>query len=144
MFGGGDIPPDLPFPITAAGYHSDPAALRDIYAAADLFALPSRVEVLGQVGMEALACGVPVVGFRIGGLPDLVSSPDTGALATPFDPGDLARAIDSVLTRQTAERSDTDLSPMGRAARAHAVARFDQARVGEAYAALYDRLVRGD
>ena len=98
------------------GHLSDPCAVRIVFSAADVFAVPSRLEVLSLVGVEALACGTPVVGFDIGGLPSRVPNNDMGTLARPFDGSDLAAALKSVLDRQTTFKEYP--SPMSKAARA--------------------------
>ena len=66
---------------------------------ADIFILPSIIddqgctEGLGVVLLEAMAAGVPVIGNRVGGIPDIIKDGETGLLARPKDPGDLAEKI---------------------------------------------------
>ena len=67
--------------------------------AADLFVLPSRTEGWPNVLMEAMACGKPVVGARVGGIPEIISNPRLGIVAPPNDPQALAEAIDEALLR---------------------------------------------
>jgi glycosyltransferase involved in cell wall biosynthesis len=62
-------------------------------AAADLFVLPSLSEGSPTVMFEALGCGRPFVGTRVGGTPDVIVSPDLGRLCPPGDPRSLADAI---------------------------------------------------
>lgn len=72
-------------------------------AAADLFVLPSIVARDGQMEgipvalMEALASGVPTVATRLSGIPELVRDRETGRLAKPGDPQDLARALSATI-----------------------------------------------
>ncbi|MEM8997541.1 MAG: glycosyltransferase, partial [Acidobacteriota bacterium] len=54
--------------------------LEKIYRASDLFLLPSRAESFGLSALEAQACGVPVIGYRAGGLPEVVMHGETGIL----------------------------------------------------------------
>jgi glycosyltransferase involved in cell wall biosynthesis len=68
-------------------------------AAADLLALVSRVEPLGVVALEALACGRPVVATQVGG-PCEVVPPECGALVDPNNPLAIADAIRDVLARR--------------------------------------------
>jgi phosphatidylinositol alpha 1,6-mannosyltransferase len=76
--------------------------LADTYAAADVFAFPSTTETFGQVVQEAMACGVPVVAVRAGGVSDLVDDGRTGVLVEP--PGlALPRAVTD-LARDPARR----------------------------------------
>ena len=86
-------PPDLGFPIHYSGQLHDDLSLRLLYAAADVFVIPSRRDNLPNTGLEAHACGTPVVAFAIGGLVDIVDHHITVALAKPFDPLSLAAAI---------------------------------------------------
>lgn len=73
--------------------------LPDRFHQADIFILPSIVddqgctEGLGVVLLEAMAAGVPVIGNRVGGIPDIIKDGETGLLARPKDPGDLAEKI---------------------------------------------------
>lgn len=74
------------------------------YSMADVFVLPSVVtdsgetEGLGVVLLEAMACGVPVVGSAVGGIPDIVQDGETGLLALQKHPEDLANKIHRLLT----------------------------------------------
>ncbi len=87
---------------------------------ADAFLLPSATESFGVAALEAMSAGVPVVAYRVGGLPDVVG--DTGLLVAPFD---AAAYADAVL----ALAGDPDRrAALGAAARARAVACFDRAR----------------
>ena len=54
--------------------------IEDILAASDLFLLPSDAESFGLTALEAQACGVPVIGYRAGGLPEVVADGETGIL----------------------------------------------------------------
>jgi glycosyltransferase involved in cell wall biosynthesis len=78
----------------------DDATLRESYAAADLFALPSRYEGYGTVYAEALAFGLPVVACDAGPVPGLVGD-EAAVLVPPDDPGALAEALDLLLRDPT-------------------------------------------
>ncbi|MCU0307208.1 MAG: glycosyltransferase [Thermoleophilia bacterium] len=65
--------------------------------ACDLLALPSRVEPLGVVALEAMASGRPVVATRVGGAAEVVPDPAAGALVDPLDPASVAAGILRVL-----------------------------------------------
>ena len=60
-------------------------AVANLYASADVFVLPSYVETYGTVYGEALAAGLPAVGWRAGNLPNLVTDGRDGCLVTPGD-----------------------------------------------------------
>lgn len=63
-----------------------------LYNKADVFILPSLAESFGLVFAEAMACGLPVIGGRTGGVPDLVKE-ENGILVTPGDVEELKEAI---------------------------------------------------
>ena len=79
------------------GYMSG-TELAAAYATADVFAFPSDTETLGFVAMEAMASGVPPVGARAGGIPDVIRDGDTGLMFTPGDLGDLTEKLAVLLT----------------------------------------------
>jgi glycosyltransferase involved in cell wall biosynthesis len=90
-----DWPREMP-PTQWLGYLDD-QELAQAYSQGDLAVVPSRQDNLPQTATEATACGLPVVAFNIGGLPDIVESGVNGYLATPGDSKDLAHGIDLIL-----------------------------------------------
>ncbi len=96
----------------------DEITLALAYSAADVFVCPSREESFSNTTLESLACGTPVVGFAVGGIPDMIEHKVNGMLATPHDPQELAAGIAYVLEEE--ERREA----MGRAARQTVVERY--------------------
>lgn len=88
--------------------------LLDAYRAADLFVLCPEIEGFGLAFLEAQACGVPVVGTRVGGIPDAVRHGDGGRL---IEPGDVA-ALQRILSSLVAD--PFPFAEMGKMARARA------------------------
>jgi glycosyltransferase involved in cell wall biosynthesis len=119
-------------PVHYRGHLTDDLALALHYAAADLFVAPSREDNLPNTVIESLACDTPVVAFRIGGMPDLITHQETGWLAAPYQIADLAQGIEWILER------GAQLS--GRMRR-HAERHYHPTRIAEAYAHVYARLV---
>ena len=72
-------------------------AVADWMCAADVLAVPSLVEPLGVVALEALASGRPVVATRAGGTAEVVPRTRVGAIVDPTDPNDIAGAIVGLL-----------------------------------------------
>ena len=66
------------------GYVADDVTLALLYSAANVTLVPSRQESFGLIATESLACGTPVLGFRTGGLTDIVDHEQNGFLATPY------------------------------------------------------------
>ena len=124
-------PLPLGFPVHYSGHINNDLHLRLLYAAADLFVIPSRQDNLPNTGLEAQACGSPVVAFRNGGLVDIVADRVTGALAEPFDPVSLAAAIRWVLEDPQRRRQ------LAAAARQRAERLWDPERIMRLYADIY-------
>ena len=78
------------------GYVSD-EELPVLYSSADVFVLPSRYEGFGLVLLEAMACGTPVIGTDVGGIPTVIEHDRTG-LQVQREPQELANAIQSVVS----------------------------------------------
>jgi N-acetyl-alpha-D-glucosaminyl L-malate synthase BshA len=103
---------------------------------ADVFLLASTEESFGLSALEAMACGVPVVAPRVGGIPEVVSDGVTGWLSAPEDRGGYVASIREALGDPEAR------AVRGAAARAAAVERFSLDFVVGLYEALYARLLR--
>jgi glycosyltransferase involved in cell wall biosynthesis len=65
----------------------------DLLRAADLFVISSYLEGLGTSILDAMAAGLPVVGTRVGGIPEAVAEGETGLLVPPSDPQALGEAL---------------------------------------------------
>jgi glycosyltransferase involved in cell wall biosynthesis len=75
------------------------AAIPIWFQAADLFVLPSATEGLPLVLPEAMACGTPAVASRVGGIPEILRSDETGFLVDPAGVAPLAEALRAALAR---------------------------------------------
>ncbi len=122
--------------------------LRTVLTGATTFVCPSIYEPLGIVNLEAMACGVPVVGTATGGIPEVVDDGVTGRLVpieqaddgtgTPLDPdrfvADLAAALIAVISNPKAAKK------MGAAGRARAEAMFSWDKIAERTEQIYASL----
>ena len=87
----------LPLPYHHVGFLASRQELACAYAAMDTFVIPSLQEAFGQTALEAIACGIPVVGFRAGGIPDTVRNGVNGLTASSGDIKALADAINHLM-----------------------------------------------
>ena len=93
-----EVTSQLPVETFSLGYISDDKSLVNAYNAADLFVIPSLEDNLPNTIMEALACGVPCVGFNIGGIPEMINHEVNGYIALPKSAKSLAEGINWVLS----------------------------------------------
>ncbi len=112
----------------------DRAMLDTLLAASDVFVYPTLADNHALVVLEAMAAGVPVCSFRVGGLPEQVEDGVTGALADEGDWGGLAASVASLLERPRLART------LGRAGQDAWRARFTVDRMVEGYLKVYARL----
>nr|BFF14069.1 hypothetical protein GCM10025699_53720 [Microbacterium flavescens] len=124
--------------------------LSAVLTSATTFVCPSIYEPLGIVNLEAMACGVPVVGSGTGGIPEVVADGLTGRIVpldqaqdgtgTPTDPDRFVRDLAGVLTDVV---SDPGLAAlMGRAGRMRAEEEFSWSRIAERTLQVYAGLRR--
>jgi glycosyltransferase involved in cell wall biosynthesis/MoaA/NifB/PqqE/SkfB family radical SAM enzyme/GT2 family glycosyltransferase len=93
------------YPVYNLGPIEDENQLAVAYSAADVFVIPSLEDNLPNTVVEAMACGVPVVGFDIGGIPDVVVHKKTGFLVKPKNIAGLIEGIDWVLSSSDSGRN---------------------------------------
>ena len=129
-------PPDMGLKTKYMGHIQDDAQLASLYAAADVFVAPSTQESFCQTVLEALSCGTPCVGFKVGGLPDMINHQHNGYLARAFDIRDLAEGIDRVITKKIWE-AESILKWRKKQGRA-----FSDTEIARCYARLYDDVLR--
>lgn len=107
----------------------------DYLSVSDVLLLPSEQESFGLAALEAMACEVPVIASRVGGLPEVVDEGLTGYLN---DVGDVARMSEDAARLL----SDADLRrEMGRRARESAVGRYSTDLIIPRYIGFYERVI---
>ncbi|MCD8301794.1 MAG: glycosyltransferase [Prevotellaceae bacterium] len=119
----------LSYPVYSFGYISSPDQLVDIYRAADLFITPTLFDNLPNTIVEAMACGTPCVGFRTGGIPEMIDHLANGYVANYKDCQDLADGVQYVL----------NTPGLGDAACHYAAYQYDENRVARKYIEVYGR-----
>jgi glycosyltransferase involved in cell wall biosynthesis len=115
--------------------HRQPADLRTYYGAADVAVTTPWYEPFGLTPLEAMACGRPVIGAAVGGIPFTVRDGVTGYLVPPHDPAALADRLEQVLTRpELRER-------LGHAGRAWVELEFSWQQTAARTATLYQAVL---
>jgi N-acetyl-alpha-D-glucosaminyl L-malate synthase BshA len=109
--------------------------IEELIGISDLLLLPSENESFGLVALEAMACEVPVVASRVGGLPEVITDGVEGFLVEPKDVDTMAERSLSILAR------DSCRIEMGKRARSTAHARFCSRKIIPAYEAYYSRIL---
>ncbi len=109
--------------------------IEELIGISDLLLLPSETESFGLVALEAMACEVPVVASKVGGLPEVVTDGVEGFLVEPKDVDTMAERSLSILAR------DSCREEMGKRARSTAQARFCSQKIIPAYEAYYRRIL---
>lgn len=131
------VPLKTGFPIHYIGHLHDDLSLRALYSSADAMVIPSRQDNFPNTGVEALACGTPVVAFDIGGISDIVSHKKTGYLATAFDTQDLAKGVMWVI-------ENSDRHELRQNARKHAEEHFSYPVVAQQYQIVYQHVLEAN
>ena len=130
----GSLAGRVPVPVTAVDYVSTEAEMMDYYRAADVLAMPSLHDNLPNTIAEAMACGMPCVGFDVGGLPQMIDHRQNGYLAAYRDSEDFARGLlDTLHPAHYAERQA--------AARRKAEHTYSESAVAGAYIDVYEKLL---
>ena len=117
-----------------ARFHGFVGDIRERLGDADVLVQPSRADTLPLAVLEAMAGGLPVVGARVGGIPELVVHGETGFVVPPEDPGALAGALDALAAGPELRRQ------LGRGGRARAEEVFSPELATRRMVALYEEL----
>ena len=127
-----EVVDQLPLEAYPLGYINDEQRIVDIYHAVDVFVLPSLSENLPNTIMEAMACGVPCIGFRVGGIPEEIDHKRNGYVAEYRNAGDLAEGIRWILT-------EADYEELSRNAIQKVARNYSQQSVAIKYLDIYQQ-----
>ena len=136
LVGGGGPGAELARPanVTVVPFERDQRQLARLLASCDVLVHPGDCETFGLIVLEAMACGLPIVGTNSGGVAELVDR-ETGILAEPNNVDSLAGAIEAIYYR--------DMVRMSEAARRKAAERYDWNEILPQVLGRYDILLGG-
>ncbi len=126
---------DIPFQVYQFGKINNQENIVEYYNAADLFVAPSLQDNLPNTVIESTCCGTPVVGFDVGGMPDMIDHLENGYLATLKSSEDLAKGINALLS--TPEM----LNKFRLACRVRAENLYNEDEVAQQYMELYSKII---
>lgn len=119
----------------SVAYVSDEKKLAEYYSAADVLLYPSVADNCPLVVLEAQACGLPVVSFRTGGIPELFEHKNTGYIADHKDASGLIAGVDHFL-----EKSESENETIKFIAAKNIAEKFTIERMVDQYIKLYEKL----
>ena len=123
----------LPFKVYPLDFVSNEHQLVNIYNAVDLFVTPSLEENLPNMIMEAMACGIPCVGFNVGGIPEMIDHLHNGYVAQYKSSEDFANGIYWTLT-------EPDYPSLAEQACRKAVTHYSESAIAKKYIDLYNKV----
>lgn len=125
----------FPFSIFSMKYVKSDKELTDIYNAVDLYVTPSLQDNLPNTIVEAMACGIPCVGFNTGGIPQMIDHLHNGYVAEYKSAEDLANGIIWTLT-------EGDYNTLSQEARRKAVSTYSENTVAQQYIKIYNNITK--
>lgn len=129
-----NIADQFPYPVYSMGYINDEKRMASIYSACDAFVIPSLQDNLPNTIVEAMTSGVPVIGFRVGGIPQMIQHLQNGYLAEPQNAADLENGLNWIFA--SAQRQ----AEASAKARSFAVNEYSEHNVAMRYIEIYNQL----
>lgn len=123
----------LPFEVFTIPYETEEQKIANIYNAADMFATPSLEENLPNMVMEAMACGLPCLGFNIGGIPEMIDHLHNGYVAEYRSAEDFAKGINYLLFEDSCCMSEAAIRKVHEC--------YDENIVAQKYIEVYNSLM---
>ncbi len=124
----------LDVPVHLLGRLNGTDAISKAYASSDIYIIPSLQDNLPNTVMEALACGVPVLAYNTGGIPEMVINGFNGQVVTYADTQALADGIIKLMTK-------SDLKTMSQNARQSVVDRYSYNIIGQKWITTYKKII---
>lgn len=123
----------LPFKVYPFPNVSDEHQLVDVYNAVDLFVTPSLEENLPNMIMEAMACGIPCVGFNVGGIPEMIDHLHNGYVAQYKSSEDFANGICWTL-------NESEYPSLSEQASRKVTANYSESIIAKKYIDVYNKI----
>ena len=124
----------FPFPIYSMNYVNSEKELADIYNAVDLYVTPSLQDNLPNTIMEAMACGIPCVGFNVGGIPEMIDHLHNGYVADYKSAEDFANGIHWAL-------SEGEYESLSQEAHRKVLTSYSESAVAKKYIEVYNKIM---
>ena len=124
----------FPFPIYSMNYVNSEKELADIYNAVDLYVTPSLQDNLPNTIMEAMACGIPCVGFNVGGIPEMIDHLHNGYVADYKSAEDFANGIHWAL-------SEGEYESLSQEAHRKVLTSYSESAVAKRYIEVYNKIM---
>jgi glycosyltransferase involved in cell wall biosynthesis len=124
----------FPFPIHSMDYVNSEKDLVDIYNAVDLYVTPSLQDNLPNTIMEAMACGIPCVGFNVGGIPEMIDHLHNGYVADYKSAEDFANGIHWAL-------SEGEYKSLSEEAHRKVITSYSESTVAKRYIEVYNKIL---
>jgi glycosyltransferase involved in cell wall biosynthesis len=122
----------IPFPVYVQSYVTDEKELVRIYNAVDLYVIPSLQDNLPNTIMEAMACGIPCVGFNVGGIPEMIDHLHNGYVAEYKSAEDFANGINWAL-------NESEYSDLSEEAVRKVISNYSESAVAKKYIEIYNK-----
>ena len=123
----------LPLPVYALDYVKDEHQLVIVNNAVDIYATPSLEENLPNTIMEAMACGVPCVGFNVGGIPEMIDHLHNGYVAAYKSADDFANGIYWTL-------KESEYQSLSEEAHRKVAVHYSESIVAKRYTEIYNKI----
>ena len=117
------------------GYVSNPEIMAKLYSAADVYLFPTLAETFGMTVVEAMSCGLPVITFETGGVPEIVENNKSGFVVEYKNGEMLTSALEKLL-------EDNDLREKMAENAIEASKKFSSERMALEYMQLYEELLK--
>ena len=124
----------VPFQVYALDYISNEKELVNVYNAVDLYVTPSLEENLPNTIMEAMACGIPCVGFNVGGIPEMIDHLHNGYVAEYKSAEDFANGIHWTL-------SESEYQSLSEEARRKVTSSYSENTIAKKYIEVYNKII---